>query len=360
MSLERIRFYSMIDDHAYFSLELPPTAIRYRSAADVIEHLGTQPGVQVEVIGASRNGQPIAGYCMGSGPMPVSITAGCHADEPVGPMTAQALPWLVRQHAPHLLDQFTFRVVPQINPDGADNNRRWFSDSPDFPTYVRHAIREAPGDDVEFGFAAEEDARPECRAAIPFLWEQDKVVAHFSLHGMAWAEGAWYLLCAPWVSRSEPLMGRLTRITETAGLGFHEIDRGGAKGFTRIREGFATTPSSVAMRRFFEGQDDQEMAAKFLPSSMEMALETGDDPLCMVSEIPLFLLDVPPSLEDPVLFRFRDALAEVQATGRNDLAGLMKDFNVRTLPIATHIRLQFAMMVAALEHVADYRGLPSR
>ena len=37
------------------------------------------------VIGRSREGNPIYGYRLGEGEIGVSLIAGCHADEPVGP-----------------------------------------------------------------------------------------------------------------------------------------------------------------------------------------------------------------------------------------------------------------------------------
>ncbi len=336
---------------------IPEEELVYRTTPELARHLQSLADCPTTVLGHSRGGQDLFGYTLGSGPLTVSITAGCHADEPMGPMTAQMLPRLLRTYAPDLLERFTFRVVPQMNPDGADRNRPWFARTPDFLTYLAHAHRELPGDDVEFGFSEGPRARPECRAAIPFLWHQSPVVAHFSLHGMAWAEGAWYLLNAPWASRSEALREQLCAITTAQGMGFHEIDRKGAKGFTRIAEGFATTPSSVAMHAFFEEQKDPAMAAKFLPSSMEVAMATGDDPLCMVSELPLFILNVPPSLEDPVLFRFRDALTAAQVVGdQSALEQLVETFQLAPVPLATQIKLQFAMMVCALDHVASRRA----
>ncbi len=340
---------------------IAPEELVFRDTEELARHLDRTPDVTVSTLGQSRSGQSLYGYTMGTGPLTVSITAGCHADEPAGPMTAQLLPLLLRTYAPDLLAQFSFRVAPQMNPDNADRNRPWFSDAPDFLTYLAHAHREMPGDDVEFGFSESPEARPECRAAIPFLWHHAPVVAHFSLHGMAWAEGAWYLLNAPWAERSQALREQLYAITAAQGMGLHEIDRKGAKGFTRIAEGFATTPSSVAMRAFFEDENDPEMAKKFLPSSMEVAMATGDDPLCMVSELPLFLLDVPPSIDDPVLFRFRDALNGARAAGdKESLERLIENFRVTPVPFATQVRLQFAMVVCALDQVASRRAWASR
>ncbi|MBL7646396.1 MAG: peptidase M14 [Candidatus Hydrogenedentes bacterium] len=340
---------------------ISPEDIAFRDAVAVGECLDAQPGLCVSLIGESRKGQPLFGYVAGSGPLLVSITAGCHADEPVGPMTAQALPRLLRTHAPHLLEAFTFRVAPQMNPDGADLNRAWFSTCPDFQTYLAHTVRELPGDDVEFGFSEDAEARPECRAAIPFLWRHGPVVAHFSLHGMAWAEGMWFLINAPWATRCQALMDSLTRLCRDGGLPLMELERNGEKGFSRIGQGFSTTPTSTAMKEHFLGLGDTDMAARFLPSSMEMAMKTGDDPLCMVSELPLFLLDVPPALDDPVLYRFRDALNVARAVGTPEaLVKLAADFKLRTLSLGSQVALQFAMIVHALDYVIEARAPRSR
>ncbi|MEL7363533.1 MAG: M14 family zinc carboxypeptidase, partial [Bacteroidota bacterium] len=40
-----------------------------------------------DVIGQSEQGRPIAGVTLGHGPRTVTLVAGAHADEPVGPET---------------------------------------------------------------------------------------------------------------------------------------------------------------------------------------------------------------------------------------------------------------------------------
>lgn len=342
-------------------VDVPDDWTSYRDSRSLKTYLDRLPDLAVASIGTSREGQPLHGYTLGTGPSAVSIVAGAHADEPVGPMTAQALPALMRAFAPHLLERFTFRVVPQINPDGADRNRAWFADTLDFSTYVKHAVRETPGDDIEFGFLEAPEARPECRAAIPFLWGAGPVDAHFSLHGMAWAEGAWFLINPPWAKRAAGLMDDLAALCQAHQWPLMELERNGEKGFRRIREGFSTTPNSVAMQDFFLQTGDPETAAKFLPSSMETAMAKGGDPLCIVTELPLFLLDVPASLEDPVLYRFRDALATAQSDGSDAaITEVAERFHLRALPLAQQVSVQFATIVLALDHLAAGRARLSR
>jgi hypothetical protein len=211
-------------------------------------------------------------------------------------------------------------------------------------------VREQPGDDIEFGFSDEAGARPENRAAARYLKRHAPFAAHFSLHGMAYAEGAWFLLCREWAGRSGPLMDALVSLCRHVGLPLHDIDRKGEKGFVRIRSGFATTPTSTAMRAFFEQRDDPVTAAKFLPSSMEYVAGLGGDPLCAVSEIPLFLITRgETTLSDPVLFRFRDALSSARIT--ENLAELVQVFGLQPVPFAEQIRIQLALLLLGLHHV---------
>ena len=338
------------------SVNIPPEWCVYRDSAALEQHLTvlsrrSLPGFRFRQLGLSRAQQPIWGYEIGRGARTVSITAGCHADEPVGPLTAQALPDLLTQCAPDLMENFTFRVVSQMNPDGAERNRAWFSNPPDFAAWLQHAVREGPGDDIEFGFAEDPEARPECRAAIPYLWA-DPVAAHFSLHGMTWAEGVWYLINAPWAPRAGALMDALTDLCRCHRLPRMDIDRKGEKGFTRIREGFSTTPHSAAMKQYFLERGDPATAEKFRPSSMERAMAAGGDPLCMVSEIPLFLLQMPADLQDPVIYRFQRALDAARHSSEPDaITRVMEEFRLRPLPLEQQVSIQFAMIVLALRYV---------
>src|SRR5690606_3559887 len=127
-----------------------------------------------EQIGLSRAGRPLYGLVVGDGSAHCSITAGAHADEPAGPMTAMLLAeWLAgeTQAAREFRQQFTFRICPQVNPDGAEANREWFAPIPDFLTYLRHVKREGPGDDIEFGYpgGGRSAMRPENQAVAGFL-----------------------------------------------------------------------------------------------------------------------------------------------------------------------------------------------
>ena len=290
-----------------------------------------------EEIGRSREGRPLRAFRFGNGPLRVSLLAGCHADEPVGPR-------LLRRLAGHLADlpardpflaAAEWWILPHVNPDGAARNGAWQRpdgaepDAYDPGLYVRHAEREAPGDDIEFGFPrgpGDRGARPENRAAWRWWREAEGPFAlHASLHGMATGTGPWYLVEPGWLGRPEleRLLGRCRASASHAGYGLHDVERVGEKGFHRIDRGFATRPDHVSMREHFLAAGDPETAARFRPSSMETVRALGGDPLTLVSEVPLFL---------------------VPEAGAEPRAGEMEP-----VPVVDQMRLQWAFVCAGLE-----------
>jgi hypothetical protein len=339
------------------TIRLPRKALQFDDGDALRNRLEAYNHANLEIIGQSRNGQDLLGLRWGHGPRHVAVIAGCHADEPVGPMTAAMLPQIIRDHFPAFLEAFTFHTIPQMNPDGADANSPWFAAPPDIIQYSLQAIREKPGDDIEFGFGEGQDCRPENQAARRFLAEAAPYSAHFSLHGMAYAEGAWFLIEQSWVERAVPIMDGLKEFCERMYFPLHDVERHGEKGFHRIAPGFCTTPVSTAMAAHFNALNDPEMAARFKPTSMEMVQSFGGDPLCMVSELPLFVLGKrSTSLKDNNVAQFKRALDEARALGPeegpNAISNVAFHYELGPVPIQLQVRSQIAMILLALDHVA--------
>lgn len=340
-------------------MRLPRGTVAFRDPDVLRVHLTRLRNAAVREVGNSREGRPVFGYTFGNGPRAVSVIAGAHADEPTGPMTAQVLPSLLEATAPDLLDAFRFHIVPQVNPDGHERNRPWFDKQPRLISYLRHAVREAPGDDIEFGYDDTASARPECRAALNFLRPAAPFAAHFSLHGMGFAEGAWFLLCKAWADRADFLLHALRDTCAAIGFPLHDIDRRGEKGFYRLGPGTCTTPTSEGMRAHFLAEGEPASAARFLPSSMEAVARWGGDPLCMVSELPLFLLrPEQSSLADPAIVRFQADRRALDVGDENAIRRLQRRYRIRPVPYALQVRLQMAMMVAALRFLRDREPTP--
>jgi hypothetical protein len=335
-------------------------------------------------IGESREGRAIVAHRFGQGPLRLSLIAGCHADEPVGPA-------MLRRLAAHLESQpadspliaaATWSIVPHVNPDGEERNRAWSEsmlpavDSRgepdgvfDLAAYARGAVREAPGDDVEFGFphavgaveaAGNDEVRPENRAVAAFLAERAPFHLHASFHGMFFASGPWFLLEPAWIGRTAGLRENLRRRVAAMGYRVYDVDRGGEKGFSRIDPGFTTRPDSRAMAAFFRERGEPEIAARFRPSSMELARSLGGDPLTIVSEMPLFLVPsvaadgVPETFGDPAL---RAELSRLALTASPDeLRAAAGQRGLRGMPVRDQMRLQLAYLEEALFAVAADHG----
>ncbi|HIG76038.1 MAG TPA: hypothetical protein EYQ24_16090, partial [Bacteroidetes bacterium] len=201
--------------------------VRFRTSAEVFDDLRqsceANPDLATfEVIGESEEGRPIAGVTLGYGPQVVTLVAGAHADEPVGPETLRhividglgARDWGAEGGGlAALFERFTFRIIPHVNPDAEARNQAWItrwealSDRPAdlLAHFLRHRRREPPGRDLEFGYPA---MRPENRAATEFLFgDRPPLALHASLHGMAISEGALLLIEKEWLhaDRAEPL-----------------------------------------------------------------------------------------------------------------------------------------------------------
>ena len=322
-----------------------------------------------ETIGSSKDGRAVVGFRIGSGPHHVSITAGAHADEPTGPMAALGLvEWLLSGHteALNLTKSCTVFICPQVNPDGAEANRKWFRDPINPLLYWNTVIREQPGDDIEFGYPGDGKPalRPENAAVARFLQEGAPYVFHASLHAMAAAEGAWFLIGGAWRDKTHPLQSRLGKLAIDAGLGLHDMDRRGDKGFSRISKGFCTTPTSAGMRKHFLDQNDPASAELFHLNSMEFVESLGGAPLVMVSEMPLFLvgrktsestaeqLNAPPPQPGATAYeQFRAALQALRVETSNNqtaLAQLASRFSLRPVPLPDHVQMQGLMVLEAL------------
>lgn len=321
-----------------------------------------------QVIGRSRGGREIRAYRFGTGDTRVSLLGGCHADEPVGPR-------LLRHLCGYLaslpgddaaLRSYEWWVIPHINPDGAEANAPWQSGDPaeyEITAYLQHAVRELPGDDIEFGFPRDFDdaaARPENRAAHDW-WRSagGPYSLHVSLHGMSIAGGPWFLIEPAWEYRYGHLRERCLSRVEEMGYEAHDVERRGEKGFYRLGRGFCWRPDSRHMWRHFLERGDAETARRFRPSSMETIRSLGGDPLTLVSEMPLFItpgvgVDIGPPDHAAIQWREWIDSWRVQLQKGDDPAQIgaaARRQGLRPMPVRDQMTLQWTFIVAGLEQV---------
>ena len=352
-----------------------PAPRRFRTSAEVYADLEAaceaSPDLATfEAVGESEEGRPIAGVTLGLGPTLVTLVAGAHADEPVGPETLRtfvleglaARGWGAEDGGlEDVFGRFTFRVIPHLNPDGEAQNGAWIEEwdasrpADSLGRYLRGRRREPPGRDLEFGYP---DLRVENRAATAFLFDGAPVALHASLHGMGFSEGALLLVEKGWLASdaSSGLRSGFTEAALEAGLPLHDHDRGGDKGFLYGGPGFWSTPRGAAMREHFLEAGDPETAGKFLSSSMEQAATTSDGKtLSVVTELPLFrLAPSPASGVAETLRAFQAATPSVledAAEGR-PLQVWVNRFGISCPPLGDQVRLHLRALDLALEAVA--------
>jgi hypothetical protein len=330
--------------------------------------------LRITTIGHSRQGREIHGIRINGGSRQVSITAGAQADEPAGPISAMNLAsWLCEtgELQDRLLEKFSFSICPQVNPDGAASNQKWFRDPPDALVYLQNVIRELPQDDVEFGYPGRgmEALRPENAAVAAYLRTAAPFVFHASLHSMGFSSGAWFLVGAGQLALRPALAESLARLASLSGFAPNDIQRNGEKGFTRIAPGFCTTPSSDKMREYFQEKGDAPTASWFRLNSMEFVQSLGGDPLLMVSEIPVFALQNTWTNEPRDYFApewssatpapvpgttpyeiFRTELRGLTASnaGKDKLEALLTRYKVTPVPFSIQVKLQSQMVFEGL------------
>ncbi len=338
-------------------------------AHSILSTLPIPPDTGGQILGHSRQGRAIRGFRLGRGTLRISLIGGAHADEPVGPwMLRRLVAWLQAREPGHpLLQRYQWWIVPHVNPDGEVTNAHWFdplAECCDLATYLRHVEREPPGDDMEFGFPKNEDddgSRPENQA----LWQWWRSAAgafalHASLHGMAVANGPWFLIDRAWSHRTQQLQQTCRDATKRLGYRLFDWDRGGEKGFTRLAPGFCTRPDSLAMREHFLALGDSATATRFRPSSMETIRDLGGDCLTLVSEMPIFIADALPdrlTRDDPAWLRLREELSAWRERGRlanadfAELSELADRLRLRPMPLLDQMTLQWTFIASGLAAV---------
>lgn len=324
------------------------------------------------VIGYSREQRPIHAAIIGQGPLHISLIAGCHADEPVGPRFLRKLFTFLDSLKPDhtLLKNYQWWLVPHANPDGEAVNMKWYSDEDDIfdiIRYLRFVERELPGDDVEFGFPhgpGKKGLRVENNAIYEF-WQRAKTPFHLhaSLHGMMVAGGPWFLMEKSWIDNSSEMRRLCLEEVDFLGYALHDVDRNGEKGFYRISEGFCTRPDSVSMKKYFEKQKNFEMSRKFYPSSMEAIRSLSGNALTIVSEMPLFILPNLPSMlrwPHPVWEEWNNRLSIwkshlVEENRDTEMEQVIlkeiKASGITPMPVSHQMRLQWRFITAAVKQV---------
>jgi murein tripeptide amidase MpaA len=106
----------------------------YRSTDEYMDFLKTLPGTTEFTIGTTFENRPIRGVKFGSGTKQIVFNGGIHAREWISPATVTFITNFLTgsdERAVQLRNDFTFHVIPVLNPDGyafsrlSSRNRMW-------------------------------------------------------------------------------------------------------------------------------------------------------------------------------------------------------------------------------------------
>lgn len=304
-------------------------------------------------IGKSEEGRPIDAFILGKGKKVVGLLAGAHSDEPVGPETLRT--FIVeglknRNLLASLYDTYRFIVIPHVNPDGESRNWQWMKKFPDVNAYIKDVFREPPGRDIEFGYP---EMRTENQAVSHFLQKHAPFSLYINFHGMGFAEGVMLLIERHWIDETRELREQFLAYAASAGFPLHDHDRKGEKGFRYIAPGFSTTPEGRAMKAFFLAQGDEHTANNFHLSSMEFIRELGGNPLCLVTELPLFILKKyePTPGKPETYLEFKSRLPEIKrkVISGEPIGGVIREYNIQPVSVETAIKFHLAIIEMALK-----------
>lgn len=155
--------------------------------------------VKVNEIGTSRKGHPILCMSMGNGKKNALCFACPHPNEPIGAMTLISLARLFAENEKLLLEtDFTWYLIPCIDPDGTRLNEGWFKGPFNLANYIRNFYRPVGHEQVEWTFPFDykglyfDKPIPETQALMQLI-DELKPSFMFSLHNAAFGGAYWYL-----------------------------------------------------------------------------------------------------------------------------------------------------------------------
>ena len=152
---------------------------------------------EYQIVGQSTDGEDMPMLKIGTGDTSVLLFASPHPNEPIGAMLVQfLLDELI--HNETLRTNYTWYLLPCVDPDGTRLNEGWFSGPYTIRNYARHFYRPPSAEQVEWTFPVHykdlhfTDTLPETRALIN-AFEIAKPRMVYSLHNAGFG-GVYYYI----------------------------------------------------------------------------------------------------------------------------------------------------------------------
>jgi len=130
---------------------IPQNYTEYFFYHELISRMDERPIFEKIHIGNSAQKTAIFGYRTGKGPIKVLIYGLPHSDEPIGTMTIDALGELLSNNK-ILENDFTFLLIPCIDPDGLHLNRGWLKGAFNPMKFFLNRYHRTDNNDIDWSF----------------------------------------------------------------------------------------------------------------------------------------------------------------------------------------------------------------
>lgn len=283
------------------------------------------PGVKREIIGKSRQGEPIEALYIGDGENTALLFAMPHPNEPIGSMT---LEYFSRELAENkefrdLLD-YTFVIIKCSDPDGARLNEGWFGGPYTPLNYAKNFYRPPAFQQVEWTFPVDyknlkfDEPIPETRALMKVM-EDEKPNFIYSLHNSGFG-GAYYYVSDPCEELYEPLRQSATEMDIPLHLGEPEVPYA-----EELSDAVFKSIATVERYDYLEENTDKDPSQIISggTGSTEYGKRINENLFSLVSEVPYFFDPKIENHEESDIARKEAVLKGVEIS--EDMFGFLTD-----------------------------------
>lgn len=241
--------------------------------------------------GTSQNGKSLIAFAIGKGKKVIGVTAGAHADEPIGVLTLKYFIQGIINNSQfnNLLDNYTFLCHPLVDPDGYNLNSKWFTNPIEYTNYFLNNYRNNnPALDCEHGMPIQEgqSIRPE----MEFIKEnlnkyKDRFEYYVTLHSSHVLPGACFVFDQD--NKNQQLRDTITLLCKEYNLPMMDYKVQGEGTMTYLGPGFIGAPNVSMMLEKYKNQP--EILSQIKMTTYEYAQSVCGAKTAFISELPIWL-----------------------------------------------------------------------
>lgn len=255
------------------------------------EELKNDSRVKIYSNGKSELGKTLIAFEIGRGEKVIGLTAGAHADEPIGVLTLSFFIKRILQNDDFetLLDEYTFICHPLVDPDGYELNSKWFTNPLEYKKYFLHNFRNNnPARDCEHGIPFQEGQS--ARSEMIFVKEnldryKNRFQYYVTLHSSHVLPGACFVFDQD--NKDTKLRDAITELCKEYKLPMMDYKVQGEDTMTYLGPGFIGAPNVSMMLEKYKNQP--EILKQIKMTTYEYAQSVCGAKTAFISELPIWL-----------------------------------------------------------------------